>query len=554
MPPRHGRAAKGPGDHEEELAELQRRFNALAETRRVAEQSPALLSKELVRLEEPRPKTKKAVAVQDNPQLAAEIRKLDEQIIDLRRRHDRIHNSNTLKRKELDGMADKLKDLLSSSLAAEESPQEKLIAMEEKLGTVGLRYEDEHRTKMTYEQMIRRLKQERLAFPAELKSLEATLAQKETEYEQLLLMSHDANRSKEVAKAELSKFETIVSEERKLREKELQQRRQMLHKKQQLAQELEKSEKERKAMLHEPTSRMGEESAKAQAEQTQKLIEAEQRKIAAYEAAFQQIKEATDVADVNEVIQKFLSQEETHQNLLAMTRESQARIDALRDAVSKEKEAVGKLQFSLGEVEEKEAQRRPARDASHPDRDGSAVAKQALEKARNRWKRLWQTQVNCKSAVQHIIDTLEPLRLEEELTSPLTDDNLLEHLSQIEKKMARIAAAFLEEQERHAELMENPEAAIAQEAARQPPGSPYSNARWHRANKNESESEEEFEEDIEEDVMDREALKKQSGTILDKGTKKTKKKKKRTVEAEDADDAGKKLPGGTSTAVQGGLA
>eukprot|EP00965_Chrysotila_dentata_P212413 6187014-Pleurochrysis_carterae.AAC.2 len=94
--------------------------------------------------------------------------------------------------------------------------------------------------------MIRRLKQERLAFPAELKSLEATLAQKETEYEQLLLMSHDANRSKEVAKAELSKFETIVSEERKLREKELQQRRQMLHKKQQLAQELEKSEKERK--------------------------------------------------------------------------------------------------------------------------------------------------------------------------------------------------------------------------------------------------------------------------------------------------------------------
>lgn len=56
----------------------------------------------------------------------------------------------------------------------------------------------------------------------------------------------------------------------------------------------------------------------AQVAQTERLIEEEQKKIAAYEAAFQQIKEATGVADVNEVIQRFLSQEETHQNLLAM--------------------------------------------------------------------------------------------------------------------------------------------------------------------------------------------------------------------------------------------
>ena len=38
-------------------------------------------------------------------------------------------------------------------------------------------------------------------------------------------------------------------------------------------------------------------------------------------------------------------------------------------------------------------------------------------------------------------------------------------------------------------------------------------------------SEEEFEEDLEEEVVDRDSLKKQSGTILDKATKKTKKRK-----------------------------
>ena len=69
------------------------------------------------------------------------------------------------------------------------------------------RYDEEHRLKMTYEQVIKRLKSEQLGFPAEVKTLEATLSQKEADYEQLLMMSHDANQSKELAKGELSKFE-----------------------------------------------------------------------------------------------------------------------------------------------------------------------------------------------------------------------------------------------------------------------------------------------------------------------------------------------------------
>jgi len=80
-----------------------------------------------------------------------------------------------------------------------------------------------------------------------------------------------------------------------------------------MAVELERSDKERRAALRDSANRGGEDSALAQAEATQKLIEAEQAKIASYEGAFSQIKEATGVADVNEVIQKFLTQEETHQ-------------------------------------------------------------------------------------------------------------------------------------------------------------------------------------------------------------------------------------------------
>lgn len=49
---------------------------------------------------------------------------------------------------------------------------------------------------MTYEQIIKRLRAEQLGFPAEVKAFESVVAQKEADYEQLLMMSHDANQSK----------------------------------------------------------------------------------------------------------------------------------------------------------------------------------------------------------------------------------------------------------------------------------------------------------------------------------------------------------------------
>lgn len=386
--------------------------------------------------------------------------------------------------------------------------------------------------KMTYEQVIKRLKNEQLGFPAEVKALESTLSQKEADYEQLLMMSHDANQSKEHAKQELSKFEALVSEERKLRERELQERRVVLQKKQQLASELDKTERERRSIIQEQSSRVGEDSAKQQVDQTDKLIQEEQRKIAAYEAAFQQIKEATGVADVNEVIQRFLSQEETYQNLLAMTRESQGKIEELRTALEVERQHVLEAQYSLAQIE--------GRDDGPPDRASNAAARQALERSRARWKKLFSTMVNCKSAVQHVLDVLEPLRGEDEVIAPLTDETLLQHLQQIERKLQRIAAAFFDEEERHAELMLSskdamPKAALLrqQQAAS---ASATSLRELEKSGRDEDSAEDEFAEDIEEDVLDREALKKQARSIVDKGAKKKKLARKRRPRADDGDE------------------
>ena len=48
---RKGQAALGAGAHEEEFAELQRRFDALSSAKKLSETSPALLTKDMYRTE-----------------------------------------------------------------------------------------------------------------------------------------------------------------------------------------------------------------------------------------------------------------------------------------------------------------------------------------------------------------------------------------------------------------------------------------------------------------------------------------------------------------------
>ena len=163
---RKGQAALGAGAHEEEFAELQRRFDALSSAKKLSETSPALLTKDMYRTE------KKQQAVRrDDPQLHAQLKTLDEQIVQLRRRHDRLHDNNNKKRRELDLLADRLQDLHNSAFKSEDAPQVRLRAQEERLVAAAHRYEESHRTKLTYEQVIERLKTEQLSWPEEVKAL-----------------------------------------------------------------------------------------------------------------------------------------------------------------------------------------------------------------------------------------------------------------------------------------------------------------------------------------------------------------------------------------------
>lgn len=500
-----GRRLLRSSDQDEELADLQRRFSVLQEEARQASPTQQIPHSVL------RSQRERGIATAVRAENNSELGKLDEQITMLRRKHDELAHANMEKRRELEKLTDRLQDLSKEAQMPsvdDNQTMKEIKALEARLVKAVSKYEDAYEVRRTYEQIVKRLKEERIGFANQLEARELTLRAKESDYEELLLMSHDANQAKEMAKQELSKFESLVSEERKLREKELQERRTLVAKKQEINAELERREKTRREQMAMSSIDTGRQT-NSQHTITEADIDEEQEKIAAYEAAFREIKEATGVADVNEVIQKFITQEDTHKNLLAMTKESQKKVEQLVEKKLAVQERVQKLKFSVGTD------------------DGMAVTvtgeERKLERQRIKFERLTKVLVAVKAGIQHLAERLEGVKLEEP-PLVLTDDNMVEVLMQCELRLKIVLEAIKQEEE--ALVRDLGESALHKQSNHPNEPPVVNNYRVKDLEAAEdAPSEEEFEEDLEEEVVDRDALKKQSGTILDKATKKTKKKK-----------------------------
>ena len=78
---------------------------------------------------------------------------------------------------------------------------------------------------------------------------------------------------------------------------------------------------------------------------SQERIE-QKTKIDIFENAFRKIKDATGVSDVNEVIQKIVSQEGTTENLMLLTKENQTKIEQLNEVKNALKAKVEEVKYS----------------------------------------------------------------------------------------------------------------------------------------------------------------------------------------------------------------
>ena len=124
----------------------------------------------------------------------------------------------------MDGMRDLERDAVRPT--DEDTPMTRHIRMlENRLDKALIKYNEAQSIRKTYEQIVKRLREERIGFDNQLGAIERTLKAKEHDLEELVLMSHDANHAKEMSKAELIRVEMELAAERIQREKELAERR-----------------------------------------------------------------------------------------------------------------------------------------------------------------------------------------------------------------------------------------------------------------------------------------------------------------------------------------
>ena len=203
---------------------------------------------------------------------------------------------------------------------------EQIRLLENRLDKAMIKYNEAQSIRKTYEQIVKRLKEERVGFDNQLAALERTLNAKKHDYEELLLLSGDANHAKEMAIVELERVKQLAKADHERRVKELREKEGIVQNKLDMKEKAKQREQLRRDIIAEAAGDLGadeEEKLKSslalnrmQSTQIAEESAAQRKKIDVYEEAFRKIKEATGVSDVNEVIQKIVSQEDQQNNLM----------------------------------------------------------------------------------------------------------------------------------------------------------------------------------------------------------------------------------------------
>ena len=248
--------ARAPGGGDDEYQELQKRFQALESERKnlfehtqlEVKKNKEALAKLKTENKDLRSTLSNLMSDQGRNTGSSEVRTLEKDVDVQRRKHDDVKNKLRERQKQVDGMQDKLKDLEKeiSKVKNDDTPLTRNIrTLENRLDKAMIKYNEAQSIHKTYEQIVKRLKEERIGFDNQLAAIERTLKAKEKDLEELVLMSHDAQHSKEVAKGELLKLEYQLMEEKRQRDKDLADRRALVQQKVEVNQRLEKREKAR---------------------------------------------------------------------------------------------------------------------------------------------------------------------------------------------------------------------------------------------------------------------------------------------------------------------
>jgi len=319
--------------------------------------------------------------------------------------------------------------------------QAKSNRCKQRLDKAMIKYNEAQSIRKTYEHIVKRLKDERVSFDNQIGALDRTLQSKQREYEELLLLSGDASHTRDVSNQTLQKERNEFEVSRMKREAELRERQQLVKVRKQMIERQNRREAKRREIMEKQMTdsdfdgtsgkRNSIQDGACRAEEVEQLEKNEQ-KLDIYEHAFRKIKEATGVSDVNEVIQKISSQEDTSENLENLTTSNQTKIEQLTIANEKLKKEVEDAKYNSSGGNQHRTQ-------VDDYEEKLSTSSKRLEQLKVKHDRLVTTFISAKAGVKHLQDKLGNARGEVGVGAmQLSDSSLIDVLESSENVLQQL--------------------------------------------------------------------------------------------------------------------
>ena len=363
-------------------------------------------------------------------------------LVDLKSRINILTDENKRKEKIVCELQAKIALTERGIVSEDNNPQARQVrVLENRIDKAMIKLNEAQSIKKTYEGILDRLKEERIGFDKTLAELEVQLKAKRKDHDELVLLLRDATHAKELAHAELHRFEQAVMEERNQRDREVMEKRILVQKRIEMNRTLEDNRRSNLVSNSTPSPLPFEPINTSDDSTTESVAVTVAGKEVFmhdhYEEAYRKLKDITGCSDVNEIIQKFVNQDETQKDLERQVAEQQSTLTQLdNDYVSLSRQLEDVKFAGNGML----TNRKQALEDIEKHLNDSTTK---LEQNRTRYEKLARIMIDIHSGVNHLVSKLSDIKVDESEpripeTLELTDETIEEILNLCEVKIQKL--------------------------------------------------------------------------------------------------------------------
>lgn len=276
----------------------------------------------------------------------------------IRKKHDKTKESNNKKRMYCEKLKLELEKANSSTVLTEmdaKSLQQKIDQLQFILENNRQKHEEEYLCKKSYIYMLDRMKKEKISMEIKANALQSSLKSSKHVLDAETHKFRKVRESQYQSRVMLQEIKHSLAYDQKRQNERLLQLEKNIKQRQELAFRREERQK-RQAEISEAAANDDKDSQELKLRENlllnrmwhiflSKKYEEEKKKSADVEFAFQQIRLSTGLTDINDVVEKFLTREQTYTTLLNTVAEAENKLEVLKTQNTLAREQLKDNQF-----------------------------------------------------------------------------------------------------------------------------------------------------------------------------------------------------------------